>query len=658
MGRQKVPRSMLAKIRAFAKSPIATVLLGLLLVSFVFFGIRGAVTTSGVSNDVVKAGSRAAITSDEFKERFNFLKTQLEQQNQQPISVQDAVAHDLDRRVVDELAYSESFAEMMNREGVRPSDQLVVDKLRTIPKFFNQITGQFDKTAYYEFLQKAHLTPAQADAELRDEITQRQFISGMAAGLRSPLVYAAMQAAYLKETRNFKWFVVSPKVLGPPIKPTDAQLNAFIKENATRLTKPELRQLSLVHFSAAALAPTITPSDADIQKRFNFEKDTLSTPEKRSFVQIPVKDPSKGSEIAAKLKGGADPQLLGKTYGVQAVTYTDQPQSGVPDKGIATSAFALKAGETSGVVQGDLGPAVVRLFSVTPGHQATLQDARAKIEAEVRKTAAEEKVYELVQKYDDAHSGGADMAGSAKAVGQAVVTTPPIAVQGVDLQRHSANLPPKVLQAAFSQPQGGESDPIDLGQGEYYVVRVDKVLPPALVTLDEVRPMVTQSYMLRDASTKLQAKAEALAAAITKGQSLDDAAKSVGVAAAEATGVLRNGGGQAYSADLVSRIFLAKPGEVVVGEDTKLGFAVAKLEKVVPADPAALAPLILQQRDQVSKSLFDDIGQATRTAARAMVKPRINYAIARQALGVDPNQLPPSAGGAAQGAPVPGKLAK
>ena len=639
---------MLAQIRAFAKSPVATVLLSILLVSFVIFGIRGVATQVGAADEVVKVGSRPPVTSQMFKDQFNYFKTQVEQQNQREISIQEAVANDLDRRAVDEIAISESFADLMAREGLRPSDQLVIDKLRANPRLFNPITGQFDKKIYAQLLEQNHVTAAQLEGGMKDEITERQFQAGLAGGLRAPLIYSALQAAYIKEGRNFKWFVVSPKILGPPVKPTDDQLNAFIKQNAARLTKPEMRQLSIVHFSAAALAATITPSDADIQKRFDFEKDTLSSPQKRSFVQIPVKDPSKGAEIAAKLKAGADPQLLAKTYGVQAVPYTDQPQAGVPDKGIAAAAFGLKAGETSGVVQGDLGPAVIRLFGVIPAHEASLQEARPKIEAEVKKANAESKVYELVQKYDDAHSGGSDLTASAKTVGQTVAVLAPITAQGGDIEGHPANLPPKVLQAAFSLPQGAETEsPLDVGQGEYYAVHVDKVLPPAVFTLDEIRPKLIQTFMLRDAATKLQAKAQALSAAVSKGQSLEDAAKTVGATTAEATGILRSGADQSYSKDLIGRIFLAKPGDVVVAEDTRLGFVVAKLEKMVPADPASLAPLIVQQRDQVSKSLFDDMGVATRNAARAMAKPHLDYAMARKALGVDPKQLPPTTGGSA-----------
>jgi hypothetical protein len=118
----------------------------------------------------------------------------------------------------------------------------------------------------------------------------------------------------------------------------------------------------------------------------------------------------------------------------------------------------------------------------------------------------------------------------------------------------------------------------------------------------------------------------------------------VGAAVAEAKDVLRSDGGQTqpYSTDLVGRVFQAKPNEVIVGQSVKLGYVVAKLERITPADPNALARLALGQRPQVTKSLFDDIGQATRTAATAMVKPHVDYARARAALGVtDPTAPSP-----------------
>ena len=65
--------------------------------------------------------------------------------------------------------------------------------------------------------------------------------------------------------------------------------------------------------------------------------------------------------------------------------------------------------------------------------------------------------------------------------------------------------------------------------------------------LDEMRPMLTRAYILRDATTRLQAKTQALVAAIGKGQSMADAAKSVGGTVTEAADVLRSSAGQVYS---------------------------------------------------------------------------------------------------------------
>jgi peptidyl-prolyl cis-trans isomerase D len=61
-------------------------------------------------------------------------------------------------------------------------------------------------------------------------------------------------------------------------------------------------------------------------------------------------------------------------------------------------------------VKGDLGFAVIRVSKITPGQAVTLEQIRPQLEAELRKDAAAEKVYEMSQAYDDAHGGGANLA--------------------------------------------------------------------------------------------------------------------------------------------------------------------------------------------------------------------------------------------------------
>lgn len=648
---------MLAAIRKFAKSPFATLLLGLLVVSFGIWGIRDVFRTSGFSDAVVKAGSRPEIDSAEFKDLFSREKTQREQQAGQAISNEDMVKFGIDRQMVDELAATESIGALMASEGVNPADELIGAEIQKIKAFFNPVTGQFDKQIYARLLAERHITTTQADGEFRDTIAQREYQIGLAAGLKAPRIYGLVEAALQREGRDFTWFSVGPTAVDQPAKPTDAQLLAFMKDNAQGFTKPELRQISLVRFSPAAVAATIEAPEANVQKRFDFEKDSLNTPEKRTVIQVAVKDAKTGADVAAKLKAGGDPAAVAKAAGAQATSYPATPKAAIADRKIADAAFAMKAGEVSGPVQGDLGLSVIKVTDIAPGKTVTLAEARPKIEAEVKQELAKQKVYDLVQKFEDAHSGGADLAASAKAAGVEVNTLPLMTAKGAVLTGQRANLPPKVMQTAFTLPAGGESDAMDLGQGEYWAVHVDKVQAPALFGLDEqvgtekVRDAVVKQYMLNQLMTKLKAKADTLTDEIRKGKTMEAAAAEVKATVAHADNVTRaaaqppaQGQPPAWSPDVLGRIFQAKPGEVIAGQDTKPGIIIARFDKMQEAPAPVLAALAEASRQTISRALFGDIGGNLRLAAEKKIKPTIDYKRARQAIGVDPNLGAPPSG--------------
>jgi peptidyl-prolyl cis-trans isomerase D len=630
---------MLAQIRTFAKSPVATVLLGLLVVSFAVFGIADVFRNHAIKDSVVQAGSRS-IGSAQFKQMFESYKKQAEQQNGgQPI------AAGADRGLADSLAQSEAFAALVTRLGVNPSDKLVIGELRKQPVFFDQVSGRFDKATYEQKLQENGYTGAMYEQVLRDQIAQGQLLSGLAAGLTVPRTYMAAVASYNREGRDVTWFPLAPGLTGKPDTPTDAQLADYIKKNAARFTKPELRQISFVRFSPTEFAKTVPVAEADVVKRFNFEKDTLSIAETRSFVQVPVKTQAAGVDAADRLRKGADPELVAKQLGVSTVSYADAPKTAVSDRKIADVAFGpVKVDDVIGPVQGTLGLSVVKIVKVGAGHQATLEEARAKITGEIQKEGATEKVYAIVQKYEDARSGGANMVEAAKKSGATVQPFPvPITAQGSTLDGKQAGIPPKLLQAIFTLPQSGDSEVIDLGQGEYAAVRVDKVMKAALASIDEVRPAATQILILDTMQKKLVAKADALIAAVKKGQTMAQAAASVEAMAQTTPDVQRSAAGKAFSNDFMQKLFSAKPGDLFVGEDTKLGLIVGRLDKIGAGSLADLATKVELQRDGFRTVLFNDFTAAAKITARSTIKPTVDYTMARRALGLDAPAPPPAA---------------
>lgn len=628
---------MLEAIRTFAKSWIAKVLIGFLVASFAIFGIQD-VFKSKISDAVVTAGGRQ-ISSADFKRMFDNYRSQAEQRAGQPVSVDDAVKAGLDTRILNEIADNESMAEIITRSGIKPSDEMVVKEIRKTTAFFDPITGKFDKTAYAQKLAENQLTEAKFEGYLRDELSQSHYAAGIVAGLRVPRLYGALVAAYGLETRDISYIAISPNMVPPLTPPTDAQLLAFMKANSSQLMLPEFRAVTVVRFSAAALAPSMSINPADLEKLYNFKKDSLSTPEKRSFVQVPAKDATMAGLIAARLSKGEDPSAVAKAFGFEAVVYNDTAKTAVPDPKIAEAAFALKPGQVSAPVQGTLGLGVVRLLSISPGRTVTLAEIRPQLEAQLRGDAAAQKIYDTVQKYEDAHTGGASLTEAAQKAGVVAVSLPPVSQMGTDrLGQPVPGVSEKLLRAAFGLAEGAESDVEDETSGEYYAVKVDKIIAPALPNLNDIRVPLARAWMSQEMMKRLTAKAELVTARIKKGESIEAVAASIGAPVGRLSNLNRSEaqGVRTVSPDVLGKAFSAKPGEVFTGPDVQFGVVVAKLNSIKPGDLAQAARIAEDQRPQITMQVFEEIGQLGRKAARLAVKAQIDQNHGRRALGLEP----------------------
>ena len=628
---------MIANIRAFAKSWFATLLIGLLIVSFAVFGVRD-VFRGHITNAVVTAGSRT-VTPQQYKREFDTYRKGLEQQVGQPVTQEMAVENHLDTRLLEELGSQEAFAGLLAKIGLKPADSLMKAQLEKIPAFFDQVSGRFDKTLYLQKLGENQFTPQDFEQRMRDDIAQNHFATGLVNGMRVPRAYTALGAVLDMETRDVGFFAVDPRSVTPPPMPTDAQLTQFMKDNAAQLMRPEFRVLSVVRFSPTMVSQNLPIDEAELKKRFDYRKDTLSQPETRTVAQIPVKDAKTAQAVAQRLSKGENPSLVAKSIGAEAIIYADKPRTAIADSKVGAAAFTLPRGGVS-VVQGDLGMAVVIVGAITPGHAVTLEEVRPALEAELRKDAAAQKVYDISQAYDDAHAGGASLPEAAQKAGAPVVTIGPVTEQGQGQNGQPVpGVTPQMLKTAFALAPGTDSEIEDAGQGEFYAVRVDKVIPKALPPLAEVKPQLVRVWMLREMTKRLQAKADELAARVKKGESLEAVAGSVGQRVVRVTGLDRQNAGQnkTLSQDALQKAFAAPKGEVFTAENGQaFGLVVGKLEGVHAPSGPTLARATEDMRPQVTMALFRELGVDARRYARTELKVKVNPAQARAALGLEP----------------------
>lgn len=637
---------MFQKLTNTIKSALAAAIMIILMIAFLMSGSQGRLDAfkGNFSGAVITAGGHS-VTPFEFKKAFEAEKGRYEQQYQAPISVEDAVKGGLDKEILSNLAIQNAIREWLGRLGLRASDKMLAGVIHKDQNFANPVTGQFDPEGYKSLLQRNELTPAEYEKGLKEQIATTQFAVMLQLGNQAPSIYSALAAAYVSETRDASYFILDLKSVPAPARPTDEQLAAYLKTHAADWTRPEMRTLTVVRFSPKDFLDKVTVDPADVQKQFDFKKDSLSKPETRSIVQFPAKDAKAAADIAAKLKGGADPVTLARASGAKLVTYDDKPRTAFPDPTIAAAAFSLKEGEISAPVKTQFGSyAVLKVEKVTPGSVATLESARAEIEADLKQKAAAKKAYEVSNAYDTAHTNGATLPDAARKAGVEPMSIAAVSADGRDMHAKPIDgLSPEVLKTAFATAAGSDSDIEELTaeKGVYYAVRVEKVTPPALIPLAEIKDQLTKKLMQEAIYSAMADKAKALQARLAKGEAIDAVARSAGASVSRITGASRQEQdkyAKDYGRNFAGLLFSQKPGSAFLALTPKGVIAVVKVDAIKTGDPRQLAMFTAAQRGPFGRQLVEDISPQVAEYAKTRIKPKTHRELALTALGLDPKQ--------------------
>jgi peptidyl-prolyl cis-trans isomerase D len=625
---------MISVFRKFARSKWAVGFLVLCGFAVVFTGAQMDVFSSLGPKHVISAGSRS-VDQAAFRQDFDRIREGAAKQTGRAVSTEDLIKENLHVRYLEENTRKLGLLAWAWEAGIRPGKDLVIQQIRALPAFFSQVSGKFDEQEYQRILAEQGVTPAQLEQELFDQQTMNHFGSGVVAGVRLPAVYGAVLASRAMETRDGRWFQVTPAMIEAVGAPTDVQLTAFMNENAAQMRMPEFRTVSVVLFTdeGAATAPI---AEARIVERFNFKKDTLSLPERRTFVTLTAPNKATADRIAAALRAGQTPQAAGQANGgLRPADYTDTPRAAVTDPAEAAAVFGAAVGQVTDPVQARVGFTVARVTAITPAQPATLESARPALIAELRNEDAKAKVFQRVEQYEKARTEGKSLQQTVEQIGARFVTLPPFTQDGKLPNGQPLNAPPQIIENAWRLSKGGESDVIDAGQGQYFVLRLDDVRPSALPPLAEIREPLAREWINRETARRLTARADELAARVRSGQDIAAVAASAGASLTSRTGVQQTPTAQTELGEgLLRGLFGQGRGQVFSGQTGQSAFVVGRVDAIHAPAPALAAPVSEQIRQRGSPEMGNAIAEMIIDAAARRTKAKNDPALALQALGV------------------------
>ncbi|MGH8088436.1 MAG: SurA N-terminal domain-containing protein, partial [Stenotrophomonas sp.] len=516
---------MLQKLRDKTSGWIVTVILGLLMIPFLFVIDSSYLGGVGAQN-VAKVAApptwwRSApswwpmsflwqhheISVQDFRTRFEQARQQAREQQGEDFDPREFESTENKLAVLDQMIDEQVVRLAGEQSGIVMSDSTVRETIASIPAF-QGADGTFSQDQYRMRLATGNppRTPAQFEAEVREGMQLRVVPSALVASGFVTKAEAERLMALLYETRDAE-LAVLPPVPADTAEVTDAQIKQWFDSHAKDFRQPETVSLEYVEINAATLPPATAADEATLRKRFADEKARFATPETRLASHILIaadgNDPAalkaaeaKATRIAAEAKApGADFAALAKANSDDTGSKSTGGDLGWVERGAMVkpfedALFAMKAGEISGPVKTEFGFHVLQLREQKGGQERSFEEVRDQLAAEQLKADSENAFSDLSSRLvDQVYKNPTSLEGPAAALKLPVQTVGPFTratASGI-----AAN--PAVLRAAFSDvlvQDGTVSDPITIAPNHSVMIRVTDHSPEQALPLEKARDQV------------------------------------------------------------------------------------------------------------------------------------------------------------------------
>lgn len=276
------------------------------------------------------------------------------------------------------------------------------------------------------------------------------------------------------------------------------------------------------------------------------------------------------------------------------------------------------------------------MTGVTAGSVPSFDAVKAQLSDEYRQEKATEIVYERVEAFEKARSAGDSTEVAAKKLGLNTVNLPPMTAEGqaINGQNYAQFAP--VIKVAFDQPKGGESEVQELGNGEYFAVRVNEIVPSEVPALDQVKPQMVQAYAQQKMMEAIRMKADSITERLRKGENFNTVAQSVKAPVEVIKGLDRQTGQQKVGPQIAARVFSSKKGETFSAQASEFAYVIGRVDTITAPQPdIANVNSVLAQRG-LTQATFRDVEDMSRTSTRTLLKTKTYPQTAIRALGVTP----------------------
>lgn len=628
------------------------VLLILILPSFALIGVSGYTNYVSGDHSLVEVGD-TAITQQEFDEAR---RNQLQRMQASAGGAFDPSVLDTPearRALLESLVERRLIINEATEERFSVSDTMLRQAIASIPEL--QEDGRFSPERYNQVLASMGLSSRDFEQGQRAELALQRVLGPVGATASVPVSVAQAVEQALTAQRTVRLRAFDAAAYKDQVQIGEADIKAWYDANQAQLQVPEYVSADYLLLNEAAAMqglPEITESE--MRAYYDQNKSRYVMPARVQVAHILVESPEdapKAQQDEARAKAediakqaAADPAKfaeIAKAQSDDAGTANAGGKLGWITQGswpdaLESAVFALKKGEVSGVVDGPDGFHVFLAEDVQAQAGETFEQAKSKVQAEIRRQLAADRYAEMATRLTDlVYEDQSSLQPAAQALGIQVRTADGIArdrlldeseVKGDKVASAGEDSlildDPRVRRALFasqSYTDKHNSGVIEISPGVMVVVRVNQITPAHVQPLEDASDFIRERLVAERSQEEAKKAGEAALAAL-KGETGNDVPDGFGssqtISRVDPQGLGKPVIDAAFGADV-------KAMPTYVGVEGGQGYVIVRVEgaETGQADPMLQASLAAQIGQALGMAEQQAVLQAMREAANVRVLP-------------------------------------
>ena len=545
---------MLQTIRDKTSGLIAIVIVGLLIITFAFWGVSYYFDQGG--EVVAIKVNDSDIELREYQRVYQNIRRQFQELlGENAGTVDDELVK---QQTLDSLVERELINQVNESLNLQISAQQVRGVITSVEAF--QGENGFDSYLYERAVAQLGFTPVMFEFQVQEDMKAEQLQTAIAGSEFVTSDEIQLLASLRNQTRDFSYTILSSDELKEGMSFSDEEIEEFYERNISSYMEPEKVRIAYIDLSLQQMAAAVEIDEEELQTYYENNRADYDVEDQRKIRHITISlsenadekeiagARARAEELIALLKGGMSFDDLSEKHSSDPNYQVEMSELGFLTRGIMSAEvdevmFTLEEGAISDPIVTEKSVDVVRVDGIKGGTKNTLDSVREQVEEKYRLSVAETEFFEASDQLANLsyeHPDTLEIA--AEELGLRIQES---AFFNRDSQDDPLLADRRIKAAAFSSEvlNGNNSDMLEIADNRVVVLRVLEHVSEQRKQLDEVRDRVITRMKYEKASEQVRQTGESILEKLKQGEDPEAVAEQSSIVWTRSTAIKRDNSG-------------------------------------------------------------------------------------------------------------------